>query len=340
MPYKEIYIEVILPVPVEHGFTYRVDETTAGVSGDSKIIAGQRVLVPFGSRMLAGVVRRTGVEKPDYRTKSVRQFIDITPSLPVPLMKLMEWASRYYFYPLGDVFKQFMPHKDIKLEANKFYSLSSQQIDLQLLSDKDKTLVKYLENKKFVSKTTLVKRFGLEVVNKLTKKGILQIVFKMSDKMPEDAVNSISDSESITGLKSFKSGLTLTEEQKNTRDVLITSLQTRTFQTTLVMGVTGSGKTEIYMQVIEETMKQGKNAIVLVPEIALTPQLVNRFIDRFDGIVGIMHSKIKPLLLKKTYEDILQGKIRIIIGVRSAIFAPLKDVGVIVVDEEHEHTTS
>ena len=338
MPYKETYIEVILPVPVDHGFTYKVDESTTGITDDAKIVSGQRVLVPFGSRMLAGMIRRVGVDKPDYRTKSVRQFIDSEPCLPGPLIKLLEWASHYYFYPMGDVFKQFMPHKDIKLEANKYYRLSLQDVDYNILSDKEKAIIAYLANKKYVSKITLVKRYGQGVVTKLVKNGILEIIFKTADKIPEQPVDSIPDTKTPAGLQAFKSGITPTEEQKKTIDALVTSLQTRTFQTTLVMGVTGSGKTEIYMQVIAEAIKQGKNAIVLVPEIALTPQLVNRFIDRFKGIVGVMHSKIKPLLLKKTYEDILLGKIRIIIGVRSAIFAPIKDVGVIVVDEEHEHT--
>ena len=338
MPYKETYIEVILPVPVDHGFTYRVDETTTGITDDAKIVAGQRVLVPFGSRMLAGIIRRAGIDKPEYRTKTVRQFIDSVPCLPLPLMKLMEWASRYYFYPMGDVFKQFMPHKDIKLEANRFYRLSLQPIDRIRLSDKEKAIITYLESKKNISKVTLVRRFGSGVVNKLVKNGVLEIFFKTSNKIPDQTVDSIPDIKKSTSLEPSESGIILTEEQKNTKDALVTSLQTRTFQTTLVMGVTGSGKTEIYMQVIAETIKQGKNAIVLVPEIALTPQLVNRFIDRFHGIVDVMHSKIKPLLLRKTYEDILLGKIRIIIGVRSAIFAPIKDVGVIVVDEEHEHT--
>ncbi len=170
MPYKETYIEVILPVPVDHGFTYRVDETTTGITDDAKIVSGQRVLVPFGSRMLAGIIRRADVDKPDYRTKTVRQFIDTEPCLPGPLIKLLEWASHYYFYPMGDVFKQFMPHKDIKLEANRFYRLSSQHIDINILSDKDAAIITYLTNKKYVSKITLVKRFGQGVVNKLVKK--------------------------------------------------------------------------------------------------------------------------------------------------------------------------
>ncbi len=338
MPRKETFIEVILPVPVDHGFTYRVDETTTGIIDAGKVVAGQRVLAPFGSRMLIGVVRRVGVDKPDYDTKTVRQIIDGIPCLSGPLIKLLEWSSQYYFHPLGDVFKQFMPHKDIKLEANKYYRLSRHDIDYSMFSGKEKDVLNYLVNRKFVSQNTLTKRFSQGVLNKLTKNGILEIVFRASEQMPDQTVDSTADADDSNGMKTFESDLTLTSEQKNVVDLLITDLQTRAFQTALVMGVTGSGKTEIYMRVIAKAIEQGENAIVLVPEIALTPQLINRFTDRFGKIIGVIHSKIKPSMLKKTYKDILQDKIRIIIGVRSAIFAPINNVGVIVVDEEHEHT--
>jgi primosomal protein N' (replication factor Y) len=337
MPYKETYIEVILPVPVDNWFTYKVDETT-GKSNEEELAVGQRVLVPFGPRMLVGVVRKVGVDKPDYNTKTVKQVIDSTPCMSNQLMKLLEWSSHYYFHPIGDVFKQFMPHKDIRLEINKFYRLSSYPIYLNTFSDKENAVINYLTNKKYVSKNTLIKRFNQDIINRLLKKSVLEVVFKTPDQILEEPSDSIVDSHNSNTLKTFKSDIILTEEQKNTVDLLVTDLQTRTFQTTLVMGVTGSGKTEIYMQVIAEAIKKGKNAIVLVPEIALTPQLVNRFIDRFGIIIGVIHSKIKPLSLKKTYADILKDRIRIIIGVRSAIFAPIKHVGVIVVDEEHEHT--
>ncbi len=337
MSHKETYIEVFLPVPVDNWFTYKVDETTRK-SGEGELVAGQRVLVPFGSRVLVGVVRRVGVDKPDYKTKTVKQIIDSTPCLSNQLMKLLEWASHYYFHPIGDVFKQFMPHKDIKLEANKFYRLSGYHIDLNTVSDKEITVINYLSNKEYVSKNTLVKRFNQGIINRLLKNGMLEVVFKTNNQIFEKPPYSIVDYHDSNTLETFQSNIILTEEQTSVVDQLITYLQAKTFQTTLVMGVTGSGKTEIYMHVIAEAIKNGKNAIVLVPEIALTPQLVNRFIERFGIIVGIVHSKIKPLALKKTYEDILSDKIRIIIGVRSAIFAPIKHVGIIVVDEEHEHT--
>ncbi len=331
------YVEVILPVPVNHGFTYSVDTTTA-FSGDSaQPVAGQRVLVPFGSRMLVGIIVRVGSEKPSYVTKSVKQVIDSYPCMSPQLIELLLWAANYYFHPLGDVFKQFMPHRDIKLEVNKYYKLTSQDINNVAISQQEQEIVAYMRHRKSVTKNTLFGKFGQGRVNRLVQQGIIEVGFKEQDQIP-DISKSDDSHDRPAGAVQEPEGIQLTDEQKQTIDILVTNLQTNTFNTTLIMGVTGSGKTEIYMRVIAKALEQGKSAIVLVPEIALTPQLVNRFTSRFGSIVGVIHSKIKTSSLKKTYRDILQDKIRIVIGVRSAVFAPLKRAGVIVVDEEHEHT--
>ena len=329
---EDTYVEVILPVPVEHGFIYRIDKTTQGIQD---ITIGQRVLVPFGSRMLTGIIRKTGIEKPNYETRVVKEVLDRVPCISIELFKLLEWASDYYFHPIGDVFKQFIPHKDIGLEANKFYKISSYNIDLNDFSSKEKELIAYLLNKKVLSAKTLAKRFNKDIINRLYKTGILEVIFKTPVKRSTDSgkdqTNTYKDINEIDSI-------TPTEEQKEVIDELTNHMKTNTFLAALIMGVTGSGKTEIYIRLIENAIAQGKNAIVLVPEIALTPQLVNRFIKRFGSMVGVVHSKIKSSLIKDTYQRILENKVRIVIGVRAGIFVPLKHVGIIVVDEEHEHT--
>ncbi len=335
---KDVYIEVILPVPVDHGFIYRLDKN-AGIAYPEPA-AGQRVIVPFGTRILAGIISRAGVDKPGYETRSVKEIIDHKPCLSEALIKLLLWSSDYYFHPVGDVFKQFMPHKDIKLEANKLYRLSLQYVYFEGLSDKELNVINYLKNKKSVSRNTLISRFGINNVNGLVKKGFVEAAFKSIKKISESS-QEIPSSLKIDEAPMRNLGqklVTLTDEQKNIITALTESLDTGAFTTALIMGVTGSGKTEIYMRVIAKTIEAGRNAIILVPEIALTPQLVQRFVTRFGSIVGIVHSGIKPSLQKKTQEDILNGRVRIVIGVRAAVFAPVSNVGVIVVDEEHEHT--
>ncbi len=334
--YRTTYVDVILPVPVKQGFTYSVDDTTAA-PGNVQPVEGQRVIVPFGTRMLVGIIRRAGVEKPAYATKTVKQIIDTHPCLSSQLIKLLEWSASYYFHPIGDVFKQFMPHRDIKLETNKYYRLTSQQHDVENISNKEKDIIEYVGHRKSILKDTLLSKFDQNSITRLVRQGVLEVVFKDTNKVNDSRHHEVVHEHGPVNIP-VPSNIQLTEEQQKTIDLLVTDLQTNTFKTTLVMGVTGSGKTEIYMRVIAKAIEQGKNAIVLVPEIALTPQLVNRFVDRFGTIVGVIHSKIKPSSLKKTHADILQDKIRIVIGVRSAVFAPLRQVGVIVVDEEHEHT--
>ncbi|MGC8900479.1 MAG: replication restart helicase PriA [bacterium] len=333
MTSNEIYVEVILPVPVNHGFIYKIDKNTFG----EDIEIGKRVLVPFASRMLVGVIVKKDVGRPDYQTKSVERVIDKIPCMTGALIELLKWSSDYYFHPIGDVFKQFMPHRDVRLEVRKFYSLAEQHIDLQGFSDEERDIIRYLTNKKVISETTLTKRFRKSLISRLYKNGIIKIVFKQYDN--EQNLNQLQESTGINEQSSISTdSFTLTQEQECIVDALKSDLKTNTFLPILIMGVTGSGKTEIYIRLIEQAIAEGKNAIVLVPEIALTPQLVNRFVKRFGKIVGVIHSKIKPRILKETYKQILGGGIKIVIGVRAAIFAPIKKVGVIVVDEEHEHT--
>ncbi|MCY7363181.1 MAG: primosomal protein N', partial [Ignavibacteria bacterium] len=128
----------------------------------------------------------------------------------------------------------------------------------------------------------------------------------------------------------------LNSEQINCIERISDCLKSEIFKTFLLHGVTGSGKTEVYINVIKEVLESGKNAIVLVPEISLTPQLIHRFKKRFNDKVGVIHSKISDGERLDTYDNIRSGKYKIIIGARSALFAPLKNIGIIIVDEEHD----
>lgn len=331
---KELYIDVILPVPVEHGFIYKFHDNSQDNSTYIKPEIGQRVLVPFGSRRLVGIIRQVSIDKPAYETKPIIEILDNEPCLSPSLMHLLEWASHYYFHPLGDVFKQFLPHRDVKLEANKFYRLSSHY---DKNNDKENSVIKYLKNRKSVSRNTLIHKFGIATINNLVKTGCIEAVFKPVT-IGSEKMDTIEKDNSQSPKPHNSETFLLTDEQRTIINQLIAYLSPRTFVTSLVMGVTGSGKTEIYMHVIEKALEQGRNAIVLVPEIALATQLVQRFIKRFGDVVGVVHSGKEPSSLKKTQKAILQGNIRIVIGVRSALFAPVKNVGVIVVDEEHAHT--
>ncbi len=130
----------------------------------------------------------------------------------------------------------------------------------------------------------------------------------------------------------------LNEEQQQVVDHVVTQVNQQQPKTNLLHGITGSGKTEVYLQIIEKALAQGKEAIMLVPEIALTPQIANRFVSRFQGSVAILHSGLSMGEKYDEWRKILRGEVKIVVGARSAIFAPFKNLGVIIVDEEHEGT--
>ena len=136
----------------------------------------------------------------------------------------------------------------------------------------------------------------------------------------------------------FEDNFILTGEQKNSLQTILSSVKNKKFETILIHGVTGSGKTEIYIRSIKEVIKQAKTAIVLVPEISLTPQIVERFRTRFGNKISLWHSRLSKKERVLESLRILKGESRIVIGARSAIFAPLKNIGLIIIDEEHENT--
>ncbi len=334
MENKELFVDIILPVPVDQSFTYRITSKQLDNEGNP-VIPGMRVLVPFGSRMLVGIIRKIGVDKPAIDIKPINQLIDHKPSVSKPLMSVLEWASSYYMHPVGDVFKQFIPHKGARLELNKFYNISRVPYNSSSLTAKELELLEHLDKRKHISKNRLLNKFGINIINRLEKLGIIESYFKGHDN--KEPGNSVRENE-YTPVKYLIPDVILTAEQNAIIEALQKSFNSGIFSTNLIMGITGSGKTEIYLRLIHHAIEQGKNAIVLVPEIALAPQMLERFKNRFGELVGIMHSGVQQKELIESQQKILSGRIRIVIGVRSAVFAPIKNVGVIIVDEEHSST--
>ncbi|RMF85245.1 MAG: primosomal protein N' [Nitrospinota bacterium] len=167
---------------------------------------------------------------------------------------------------------------------------------------------------------------GYGVVPTLGQKGVVEIQEQTILRIP--SLSPLDEQASVP--------LALTPDQAEACAHIINSIEARQFRVFLLHGVTGSGKTEIYLQTIARVLQQGRDALVLVPEIALTPQLVHRFYRRFPGQIAVLHSKLSAGERLDTWKRIQQGKVRIVIGVRSALFAPLPRLGIIVVDEEHD----
>lgn len=195
-------------------------------------------------------------------------------------------------------------------------------------SVKQQNILKKLTEKEELELNLLIKETGstLPSVNSLYKKGYLKI----------SEVRKFRETEDIFSER--EKDIRLNSDQLSAIGSIESSAEQNQFRVFLIHGITGSGKTEVYINVIKNVLKAGKTAIVLVPEISLTPQLIYRFKSRFGDKVGVIHSKLSDGERLDTYDCIRTGKIRIIIGARSALFAPLKKLGIIIVDEEHDNS--
>ena len=197
-------------------------------------------------------------------------------------------------------------------------------------TDKQKNAIRYLVSKGIhdISLKELLKeeQISSSTVRSLAKKELLKIE---SREGPRNIEHEFSEDEKIAGLN---------DEQKSVLNEISHSLQRNEFKSFLLFGVTGSGKTQVYIEAIKEAITLDKTAIVLVPEISLTPQLIHRFRTYFGEIIGVIHSRLTEGQRFDVFRKIVSGETKIVIGARSALFAPLKDIGIIVVDEEHDHS--
>lgn len=230
--------------------------------------------------------------------------------------------------------KECIKNKDVELvydfkrkESIKYVRIVKLESIPEKLTDKRKEIVDYLINNNGQAEWLKLRdelNVSLDTINRMENKGIISFMDKETYR-------------EIETLKPFKDKkVTFTLEQQNVFDTLKNDLNKHSVY--LLKGITGSGKTEIYLNLIEEVIKKGKEAIVLVPEISLTPMMVNRFKSRFGDDVAIFHSELSNNTRYDEWRKVLRGEVKIAVGARSAIFAPFKNLGIIIIDEEHEQS--
>ena len=252
------YYDIAVGLPLRQCFTYKSKEV---------IKKGKRVIVPFGSKSIVGIVVKK-IAKPK-SLKGLKEIISIADEYSCfngSIFEAIRWASDYYHHPIGEVFFSFMP------------TLLRKQNDKIIIDLDDNTEYKLNEKDKKL-KLTKEQNINLSKLNKVEK-----------------------------------------------------------FSPSLIYGVTGSGKTEIYLQLAEKFILQNKSILILVPEINLIPQLEKRFKDRFNGDIGVYHSRQTPNQRLKVWLRSKFGGIRIVIGTRSSVLMPLKNLGAIIIDEEHDQS--
>lgn len=312
----EQIVKVAVPRPIWNTYDY----LHSGKGPAPEV--GARVKVPLGHTRTTGVV----VDLPDqtaFALKPLGKVIDEHAILPSDLIELAEWMSEYYHFPLGSVYETMLP-----AAARKGHSTDFALDRLwQVIGDADYTKLSRAKKQR-------------ELFELLVRDGpLLDSQIKAHD-IPKSRVQALLEKGLIEEMKRpdevvsvTPSKLSLTQEQTNAVQSISSALGT--FQTFVLDGVTGSGKTEVYLQVIEEVLKRGQQALLLVPEISLTPQTTRRFDRRF-GKVKAMHSMVADVARFRIWYETATGRNPILVGTRSAVFTPFKNLGVIIVDEEHD----
>lgn len=295
---------------------------------------GQRVLAPVRKKSHVGIALDI-LDKFDssYEIKELTDIIDPSPVFEPEMINLIKWVSEYYHYPLNRIFHMVLP-KNFSLKPKRFVKILNKKLDIlniPKLTKKESILLTYLTKKKTVLEDTLKKNYPdfdiNKVINGLTSKNLIEIRFADSKEKQTKQAEKISLQ---------RDNIRLTKEQNIAYNNIIEKVTAREFKPFLLHGITGSGKTEVYIKAIKHALKNNLNSMVLVPEISLTPQLIERFRKSFGDKISVLHSAQLGSERFAEWQDIYENKARVVIGVRSAIFAPLRHIGLIVIDEEHE----
>ncbi len=413
----DLYVQVVLPLPLHDSYTYRVPEQWKG-----QVKIGQRVVVQFGSRKLyaALIVSISRNQPPDLEIKEVLEVLDEQPVVFSKNLELWKWMAGYYCCSLGDVFRAALP-PGLKLESKSRLTLE-QGWDEQALSDQEQIMVNLVQNEVNSPgdlQKKLGKSFSYKGLKSLLERGVILMEETAASKYRpktepvvnlhpridnEDSLHDTLDSlnrakkqqallmqycrlanvfqpeqksyirqNSLLDNKEFSPAVLkelvtkkilvvsqlevsrLPVQQNFQSDInLLNQYQARALeevkaafenkQVTLLHGITASGKTELYIHLIEETLRKGLQALYLLPEIALTTQIVERLKNVFGQKVGIYHSRLNDNERVEIWNKVLQFGVnpqegyQVILGARSALFMPFSKLGLVVVDEEHEHT--
>ncbi len=305
------------------------------------ILVGSKVLVPFGNGGKLAEAFVVGIKETSaFELKNIAKLEE---NLTDKQINLAKWMANRYFCNISDCIKLMLTpgtrnkNKEKRIQDKTincvYLKKDIEEIEFEIetgkiKSEKQKRLLNFVKDNEgtTVPEIEMFTDCARGIVNTLVKNGYLEIIEKKVERNP------------LLGRNCEKtSSLNLTEEQKNAYNSVEETINKNEYKQFLLYGVTGSGKTEVYLQLIEKVLKIGKNAIVLVPEISLTPQMLDRFISRFGkSDIAILHSKLSIGERHDEWERIREKKARIVIGARSAIFAPIENIGIIIVDEEHD----
>jgi primosomal protein N' (replication factor Y) len=328
---------IAVPVPLGQAFTYAVGAELA-----PQVRRGARVLCEFGRRRVLGVVLDVGDREPDIpldKLKPIAAVVDAEPVLAEELLEFLQELARYYIAPIGEVVQLALPAVERtaarslgKAEKGRVVGRTLQmaratELVPEKLKPRESELLALLREDGVMTVASLEARWpnARALVKRLEKQGALIVEEKQAPKDPFFADTVAPDVPP-----------SLTEAQANAVNAIVSRLEARTRGSFLLDGVTASGKTEVYLRAVERAISLGRGAIVLVPEIALTPQLVTRFRARLGDSIAVLHSGLAENERHAMWKALREGKFRVAVGARSALFAPVVELGLICVDEEHD----
>jgi primosomal protein N' (replication factor Y) len=322
---------VVLDMPLRRPFDYLPPLEHAG----GPIRPGMRVRVPFGRQHLIGVVTEEAAFSviPPERLKPILEVLDPEPVLDTAMLALLKWAAEYYHHPIGEVFAAALP-KALRLGAaasavRRRWVASAAGRAAQLRGEpqrapRQRAMLLHLIEKAGCSAEELAALApnARALVRSLVERGWVEAL----------DVPLLAPAAPLAEAQA--QGFALNAEQASAVEAIGAGLSS--FGAYLLHGITGSGKTEVYLHLVARVLAQGRGALILVPEIALTPQLVGRFRERFTAPLALLHSGLTDTERLHAWRQAFSGDARIVLGTRSAVFAPVRALGLIVVDEEHD----
>ncbi len=387
---------VALPTAVDEAYTYEIPSEWGNIPEP-----GRRVLVPFGSRTMAGYVLEVEHAAPERRLKPILEVLDETPLFPEEMIPFFRWIAAYYLHPIGLVIQTALPaglsvesHRvvvitDLGTTALREGSASREESEiLAALAHGRPTRLSLLKNKLPGASTEAVLRrmAGMEWVrleNHLKtdtvrplkvktykamclsaratpkQKAVLEYLWERGETSRPRILESLPGCDST--LRSLEkrgwvragarkvyrnpfgeeysisgSPPLLTPEQAQAARVLAGAIQRKKYEAFMLFGITGSGKTEVYLEAVKSVLGEGRSALILCPEISLAAQMEGAFRSRFGDSLAVLHSGLNPGQRYDQWMRVIHGKAKVVLGARSAIFAPLEDPGLVIVDEEHE----
>ena len=327
-----LIVRVAVLSPLRRLFDYLIPNNVVEAWPDCKAEVGCRVMVPFGRREVVGLVVEhiTTSELSLDQLKPVNRLLDSGPLLPSKLLTLFSWAANYYQHPIGDALFGMLPvllrkGEPLPILGTRYWQLTSKGKGLGSDSLKrarsQKELIDRLLSNGACADSILVSDFSRAIITTLESKQLIESFQHANTKISTQNI-----------LK--QDALTLHDSQR----LVLDSIDQHSFNCYLLDGVTGSGKTEIYLQLIEKTLRYDRQALVLIPEISLTPQTEKRFRDRFNVPIVTLHSGLTDKQRLAAWTSAKRGSAQIVLGTRSAIFTPLARPGLIIVDEEHDQS--